>query len=206
LRQACEHEGVRVVDAVAAALLTAVAHDVDPDRARVYGIGFPIQLRGDLVPGLTHTEPGAYVTMVPAFARYLPDASTWAISRQLGADLHRRIARGEHLSGLRLLGLLCPQSPATSAKSMRLMQDNGPGNVWLYQADSPDAVGTDGGWHVSGMQFVCGASVSSYLMVGVSSDRDGLQLNFSYPDGILTRERVLAISEHVVDSLGRMTG
>jgi hypothetical protein len=41
-------------------------------------------------------------------------------------------------------------------------------------------------------------------MVAVSSDHDGLQLNFAYADGILTRDRVTAIAGEVVDILGRM--
>ncbi len=203
LRQACEREGVTVVDATAAALLTAVARDGDPDRSRVYGIGFPTQLRDDFVPGLTRAEPGAYMTMIPAYARYAPDAPAWTVAREIDTELARRAARGEHLSGLRLLGLLCPKSPGTSAKSLRLMEDNGPGNVWLYHATQPAAAGA-GPWQVCGMQFVCGASVSSYLMVSVSTDDDGLQLNFAYANGILTPERVHAIAAEVVDVLGRM--
>jgi len=141
--------------------------------------------------------------MIPAYATYAPDGSTWTMAREIDTDLARRAARGDHLSGLRLLGLLCPASPGTSGKALRLMEDNGPGGVWLYHANQPAADGA-GPWQVCGMQFVCGASVSSSLMVAVSSDDDGLQLNFAYADGILTRDRVTTIAGEVVDVLGRM--
>lgn len=203
LRHACECRGVTLVDATAAVLLTAVARDADPERARVYGIGFPTQLRGHLLPGAAHTEAGAYVTMVPTYARYDPNAPIWPIAQEIGADLARRMARGEHLSGLRLLGLLCPRSPATSRKALRLMEDKGPGNVWLYSAAEAETAGALDSWRVSQPQFVCGASVSSYLMVSVSSEGGRLHLNFAYAAGILTPARAHAIAEEVTDLLSR---
>ncbi|MFC3384448.1 phthiocerol/phthiodiolone dimycocerosyl transferase family protein [Couchioplanes azureus] len=201
LAAACRREGATVHGALAAAMATAVAEDAGTGAGRRVVVGSPVDFRRDLDPPVAPDEVGAYVATVPSFVTHRPGASLWPAARAVTADLARRRRRGEHLSMIGLLGWAGPSDPAASARFVRQVERQGPGNLCLSNLGRhgfPDEIGA---WRLSGAQFVAGISVSGYFVATVNTTHGRLFWNFTYVDGIVPRTRAERLADACVTTL-----
>lgn len=200
LTRRCQAEGVTVHGALTAAMARAIGPAVTAGGGRLC-IGVPIDFRAELEPPVDAAEAGAYVSTVPAIARFGPGRDLWSIARAVNRTLHRRRRFDQHLALLSALRFVCPPSVADSAKVVGLIERNGPGNICLSNIgryDFPDRIGD---WHLGGAQFIAGVSVSGYFVATVNTSHRELCWNFTYIDGVVSERSALRYADDAVSAL-----
>ncbi|CCH32045.1 hypothetical protein ABZ816_26570 [Actinosynnema sp. NPDC047251] len=193
LRNACRRHGSTVHGALAAAMVTAVARDAGVTGPCHYGIGSPIDFRGEV--GVSGQDAGAYIATVPSFVAYRPDGDFWDMATAVSRDLALRRSRGDHFSVITLLRWACPSGPADSEAFRRVVAARGPGNLCLSNIgvhDFPDRIGP---WRLSGAQFTTGLSISGYLAATVNTSHGALFWNFSHIDHAVPGDRARRIAD-----------
>ncbi|MEY9997932.1 NRPS condensation-like uncharacterized protein [Streptomyces sp. V4I8] len=201
LTRACRREGVTVHGALAAAMIAAVAHEAAAAQPEHYVIGSPVDFRSELRPEVSPREMGSYVATLPSYVAYRPGQSLWRTAHELSRDLERRRRDGDHFATVNLLGLIGPETVATSAPFLQRVEARGPGNLCLSNLgryDFPESVGQ---WQVSGAQFVAGISVSGYVVATVNTSHGQLHWNFTYVEDIVPRPRAERLVTRSVDHL-----
>ncbi|MET7394198.1 hypothetical protein ABZS66_11960 [Dactylosporangium sp. NPDC005572] len=201
----CRQEGVTVHSALTAAIAFAVA-GVAIGRAGTVCVGAPVDFRAELVPPVGPHDAGAYVATVPSYVRVAPTgpqdaAALWTAARGVSRDLRRRRRFRQHLALVSMLRRMSPPSVLRSASAVRMIDRIGPGNVCLSNLgrfDFPDRIGA---WDLTGAQFVAGISISGSLVASVNTSHAALHCNFTYIDGVVTRERAGRIADEAVRTL-----
>ncbi|MGV9677580.1 phthiocerol/phthiodiolone dimycocerosyl transferase family protein [Nocardia sp. NPDC003482] len=189
----CRAEGVTVHGALVATMAHAYGTVVAPGRSGRIGIGSPIDFRSELSVG--PDDVGAYVATVPSYPRYGPGTDFWEVARRLNRGLSRRKRLRQHLAQIAMLPVLCPESVATSARTVDLLDSRGPGNICLSNIgryDFPDRVGD---YELSGAQFIAGISVSGYFVATVNTGHGALHWNFTYIEDAVGPERARELAD-----------
>lgn len=201
LVQKCRVEGVTVNAALGAAMAMAIGPVAARRASGRITIGSPVDVRAELVPPVPADEVGVYVSTVPWIAPFGGGRDLWAIARQGSRSLNWRMRHGHHLVGLSVTRHLCPSSLATSAKFIRLIERNGPGNVCLSNIGRYDFPAQVGQWSLSGAQFIAGVSVSGYFVATVNTSHGELFWNFTYIDDAVSRRSAQQYADTAVTRL-----
>jgi NRPS condensation-like uncharacterized protein len=201
LTRACKREGATVHGALAAAMIAAVAEEAGAAQLEHYVIGSPVDFRSELRPEVSPREMGSYVATLPSYVAYRPGESLWRTAREVSRDLERRRRDGDHFATVNLLGLVGPETAATSGPFLQRVESRGPGNLCLSNVGRYDFPAHVGPWQVSGAQFVAGVSVSGYVVATVNTSHDHLHWNFTYVEDIVSRPRAERLVTTCVDGL-----
>ncbi|WP_067814240.1 phthiocerol/phthiodiolone dimycocerosyl transferase family protein [Nocardia inohanensis] len=191
----CAAEEVTVHGALTAAMAQAYGNVAAAGESGRVTIGAPMNFRDDLRPPVSSDEVGAYVATVPSTPRFGPAADFWPVARSVNRQLRRRKRFRQHLAQIALLPAICPASPATSARAVKLVDTRGNGNICLSNIgryDFPDRVGE---WRFSGAQFVAGISISGNFVASVNTSHDALHWNFTYIETAVAAERAERLAD-----------
>lgn len=189
LTAACKKAGVSVHGALSAALALAVGDELTPGQSGKVMIGSPVDFRDDLQPPVGRHEAGAYVCAVPSVLKYGPAEDLWAIAASTNAELRKRVEKDHHFALVSMLRLLTPKSLARSARTLRMVDQRGPGNICLSNLGRYEFPESLGEWTMSGTQLVAGISVSGFFVGVVNSSHGRLFWNFTYIEDIVSAER-----------------
>ncbi|MFJ4806788.1 FAD-dependent monooxygenase [Streptomyces murinus] len=198
LARAAKRHGTTVHGVLAAAMVTAVARDVETSAAAHFSIGSPVDFRGDLEPAVLPDEVGTYVATVPSRVRYEPGGPLWPMAREISQDLVRRRRRQEHLATISLPRRAGPTSLADNESFMRFMDEEGPINLCLSNVgryEFPDRMGS---WRISDAQFLTGVSVMGSIVATTTTSHGQLAWNFGYVEDVIPESRAQRIADDAV--------
>ncbi|WP_433524304.1 phthiocerol/phthiodiolone dimycocerosyl transferase family protein [Nocardia pseudovaccinii] len=199
LSAACRAHDVSVHGALGAALTSAIGAQLTPGRADKLSIGSPVDFRGELAPPVGTQEAGAYVCTLPTVLEYGPAVDFWSTAARLNKDLRERSSADRCFALVSMLGVVTPKSLAHSAKTMRMAEQRGPGNICLSNIGRYDFAHRIGPWRLSGAQFIAGISMSGYYVGTVNSSHGALFWNFTYIEGIVSEGRARRIADDTLD-------
>ncbi len=187
--------------ALAAAMAMAIGPTAAQRAAGRICIGSPIDFRAELNPPISADEAGAYVATVPSIVRFGGDRDLWSIARQINRSLSRRTRFGQHLALLFALRFICPASVAKSSRVFGLIERSGILNVCISNVGRYGFAARIGDWRLSGAQFICGVSSSSYFLATVNTSHDELFWNFSFIDGAVSQRSARRFADGCVQTL-----
>ena len=177
LQERCRAEGTTVHGAICAAQLIATQHLFDDADTRTLYLVCPADLRphiaGDIEGQLSFCS-----TLLRSTYRVDGDAGFWALAREIGDDLRRRIERGDgHLTYAALpLDKIGPSGPAFDAFAGALDQMPAGSNVSNIGRVEP----LDDCPEVTAISFALCAMPKHLASLNVSSYRDRLIINQTY--------------------------
>ncbi|MBQ0971857.1 FAD-dependent monooxygenase [Streptomyces sp. RK31] len=198
---AAKRHGTTVHGALAAAMVTAVAHDAGTAAATHFSIGSPVDFRADLEPAVSHDEVGSYVATVPSRVRYEPGHPLWPMARSISRDLVRRRERQDHLATVSLPRWAGPKSLADSTSFMRFMEEEGPVNLGLSNVGRYEFPDQAGSWRICDAQFLTGLSVMGVIVATVTTSHGQLAWNFSYVEDLISPSRARRIADDSVHTV-----
>jgi hypothetical protein len=204
LTRRCRQEGVTVHGALAAAMAMVIGPAGGQRGSGRMCIGSPIDFRAELTPPVSSDEAGAYVCTVPSIVRFGPGRDPqdlWSIARQVNRSLRRRKRMGQHFALLSALRFMSPASVAKSAKTFRLLERFGPGNVCISNLGRYGFAERIGDWQLSGAQFVAGVSVSGYLAATVNTSHGELFWNFNYIESAVSQRSAQRYADDCIQTL-----
>ncbi|WP_229323564.1 condensation domain-containing protein [Streptomyces sp. UNOC14_S4] len=195
LTRACKQHGTTVHGALAAAMVTAVAHEAETAETAYFSIGSPVDFRRELETAVSYEDAGSYASTLASRVRYEPGAGLWPMARAVGQDLADRRKREEHLTMLTLWDRSGPKTFAEGEAFMRHMDEQGPLNLCLSNIDRYDVPDRLGPWRVSDTQLVAAISVTGAVVATANTSHGGLAWNFSHVDGLVPAPRARYLAD-----------
>ncbi|GLU49113.1 hypothetical protein Nans01_34640 [Nocardiopsis ansamitocini] len=201
LSTACRKRSVTVHGALAACLVEAVHRDAGTPAGTYFMIGSPVSFRTELDSLVRPDEAGTYVATLPTMIKCNPEFDIWAVAGSVNADLAERRARGEHFSMISDLSARVPAGIEESMELLDYMDKEGPINLCLSNIGVQPIPESVGGFTVVDADFAAGISVTGVLVVAATTTHGCLSLNFTYVDGLVSRDRAERIADDSLDIL-----
>jgi hypothetical protein len=207
LVEACKAHGVSVHSSLCAALLEAMVDDIHrreeapKERPLRLGIGSPVTLRDELDPPGKPEEMGIFVGSYMTVTKNVNKREFWDLARDVMEDLRAQAGRQEALTVLNFVRTAMPKSVAKAGGFMKLIDSKGPGNACISNLGRYDFPRSIGALTVSGVQMVAEISVTGTWVGVVNTCHGELVWNFSYTQGIFTRERALRLADTCIQNL-----
>ncbi len=222
----CRQEGTTVQGALGAALLLALYRDLGPAPATV-GCFSTVNLRDRLREALDG-EVGLFVSQATTFHRLRPgpgdpNHALWELARDFRVRLVHVIDRGEPYMTFPWLGLFIPRGKDPLPGLLRRVDLSAPFAAGITNAGRLPLPTRYGALTLVKLHIVIGVALIAPIVVAATTltsaqdrdgpgtgdgarngDRDGaatLCCNLLYAEPLISRERALAIADHMMDLL-----
>ncbi len=196
----CRAEATTVHGALAAAILVAARAEMPDKRAPTIGCFSTIDVRGRLSPTVARDEVGLFVSQATTYHRPGDGADPWPLAREVKRALDRRIAAGEPMITLPLLGLFVPRGVRPVEKLARRVDLAAPAAVGVTNLGR-----VAGGGALTGMHFAIGLAPVAPAAIAAATVGGALHWSLVYVEPLLSPARAGAMAARVGALLGQPT-
>jgi hypothetical protein len=199
----CRAEKTSVHAVLVAAILQAASADLGEAGATL-GCFSAVDLRAQLEPPVAEDEIGLFVSQATTYHRMQPDRPIFDLAREVRAQLAKRMARGEPLVTLPLLGLFVPggddRDKIVHRFAARADQAT-PAAVGVTNIGRLDLEARYGPITIEGVHFAIGLGPVVPAALTACALAGALQWNLLYVEPLLSAGRAEALAAQVASSL-----
>jgi|GEM_PF-2775479 len=207
LLQRCRAEDTTVNGAIAAALASAAAADMEDrgDKRTDVALCCAVNLREHTAKKLGD-EVGPYTSNVYFSLRTGKAEPFWQLARDAHDHVGTAIARGEAFGDVRRFGELAPKSLEPSDQLVDQVLKRCPANLSVYNLGRVPLGKSVGPYRVRKLQAAMGLPIGECVRAAVTTHAGWLTFNLLYREGAIAADRADALAERCIQSLRTAAG